>query len=476
MRRTRILATIGPACADEATIAALLAAGTDAFRLNFSHGTIETHTEAVRRIRDIAAAAGRSAAILQDLSGPKIRIGPLAQPIDLSDGTDLVIAQGGFPGQAGRVSADSDALFTSVRAGHTLLLDDGKIELEVTGVAPGEISTRVVAGGRLESHKGINVPGVALRTSALTPKDIEDLRAGIAMGVDLVALSFVQSADDVRAAKAAAASAGAPDMPIIAKIEKPQAVEHLDDILQVADGLMVARGDLGIELPLETLPAVQKRLILAARRRGLPVIVATQVLESMREEPRPTRAEVTDAAHAVDEGADAIMLAGETAVGRYPVKAVATLDAIVREAEKALEPGPGRTVSEEDRRPGVDARWPSAKDDHGRALCEAAVTLAERARATAIVAVTRAGKTARMLAALRPSVRILAVTGTPRTAARLALVWGVTPVTTERLGPEEVRETLIARALVPAGATVVFVSMHPVLSRDGTNFVRVERI
>jgi pyruvate kinase len=296
------------------------------------------------------------------------------------------------------------------------------------------------------------------------------------MGVDLVALSFVQSADDVRAAKAAAASAGAPDMPIIAKIEKPQAVEHLDDILQVADGLMVARGDLGIELPLETLPAVQKRLILAARRRGLPVIVATQVLESMREEPRPTRAEVTDAAHAVDEGADAIMLAGETAVGRYPVKAVATLDAIIREAEKALEPGPGWTVSEEDRRPGVDARWPSTKDDHGRALCEAAVTLAERARATAIVAVTRAGKTARMLAALRPSVRILAVTGTPRTAARLALVWGVTPVTTERLGPEEVRETLIARALVPAGATVVFVSMHPVLSRDGTNFVRVERI
>jgi pyruvate kinase len=462
MRRTRILATIGPACADHATIAALLAAGTDAFRLNFSHGTIETHAEAVRRIREVAAVAGRGAAILQDLSGPKIRIGPLVQPVDLSDGTDLVIAQGEFPGQAGRVSSDSDALFTSVRVGHTLLLDDGKIELEVTGVAPGAISTRVVAGGRLESHKGINVPGVALRTSALTPKDINDLRAGIAMGVDLVALSFVQSADDVRAAKAAAASAGAPDMPIIAKIEKPQAVEHVDDILQVADGLMVARGDLGIEVPLETLPAVQKRLILAARRHGLPVIVATQVLESMREEPRPTRAEVTDAAHAVDEGADAIMLAGETAVGRYPVKAVATLDAIIREAEKALASGPDRPAA--------------TRDEHGRALCEAAVTLAERARATAIVAVTRAGKTARMLAALRPSVRILAVTGTPRTAARLALVWGVTAVTTERLGPEEVRETLIARALVPAGATVVFVSMHPVLSRDGTNFVRVERI
>jgi pyruvate kinase len=477
MRRTRILATIGPACADQATIAALLAAGTDAFRLNFSHGTIETHAEACRRIREIAVAARRDVAILQDLSGPKIRIGPLDQPIDLADGTKLVIAQGEFPGSAGRVSAASDALFTSVRTGHTLLLDDGKIELEVTAVAPGEIATRVVAGGRLESHKGINVPGVALRTSALTPKDIEDLRAGVAMGVDLVALSFVQSADDVRAAKAAAASAGAPDMPIIAKIEKPQAVEHLDDILQVADGLMVARGDLGIELPLETLPAVQKRLILAARRRGVPVIVATQVLESMREEPRPTRAEVTDAAHAVDEGADAIMLAGETAVGRYPVKAVSTLDAIIREAEKVLELGPGRTIYGDDTRlPGADGQLAPVKGDHGRALCEAAVTLAERARATAIVAVTGAGKTARMLAALRPSVRVLAVTETAKTAARLALVWGVTPVTTGGLAPEDVRETLISRALVPAGATVVFVSMHPVLSREGTNFVRVERL
>ena len=336
MRRTRILSTIGPATADEATIAELLAAGTDAFRLNFSHGTVDAHAESCRRIRAVAAAAGRDVAILQDLAGPKIRIGPVAEPIDLAEGDTLVIAQGEFEGRAGRVSASSEALFTSVRPGHPLLLDDGRIELEVQGIAPGEITTRVVGGGKLESHKGINVPGVPLRTSALTANDIEDLRAGIAMGVDIVALSFVQSPDDVFAAKAAAAAAGATDMPIIAKIEKPQAVEQIDDILQVADGIMVARGDLGIELPLETLPAVQKRLIAAARRRGIPVIVATQVLESMREEPRPTRAEVTDAAHAVDEGVDAIMLAGETAIGRYPVRAVATLDAIVREAERAL--------------------------------------------------------------------------------------------------------------------------------------------
>ena len=477
MRRTRILSTIGPATSDQEKIAELLAAGTDAFRLNFSHGNAGTHAEVCKRIRTAAAATGRDVAILQDLSGPKIRIGPVERPIHLADGDSLVIAQGEFAGQPGRVSALAEALFTSVRPGLRLLLDDGRIELEITGVAPGEISTRVIAGGVLESHKGINVPGVALRTSALTPKDVEDLRAGIAMGVDVVALSFVQSADDVLAAKAAAASAGAADMPIIAKIEKPQAVEQVDEILEVADGIMIARGDLGIELPLETLPAVQKRLILAAHRRGAPVIVATQVLESMREEPRPTRAEVTDAAHAVDEGAHAIMLAGETAIGKYPVRTVATLDAIIREAERALGEGLGRGALAADARvAGSDIRTPAtAKEEHGRALCEAAVALADRTRAAAIVAVTRAGRTARMLAALRPAARIIAVTSATRTAARLALVWGVTPVTTERLAADDVREILVTRGLVPAGAIVVFVSMQPVLSHEGTNFVRVER-
>jgi pyruvate kinase len=476
MRRTRILSTIGPASAARDTIEALLEAGTDAFRLNFSHGTIDTHAETCRRIREAAAATGRNVAILQDLGGPKIRIGPLDPPIDLAEGDTLVLGQGEFAGKAGLVPVASDALFTSVRSGHRLLLDDGRIELEITGVAPGKLTTRVVGGGRLEAHKGINVPDVPLRTSALTPKDLEDLRAGIAMGVDLIGLSFVQSADDVRAAKAAAASAGAPDMPIIAKIEKPQAVDHLDDILQFADGLMVARGDLGIELPLEKLPAVQKRIILAARRRGVPVIVATQVLDSMREEPRPTRAEVTDAAHSVDEGADAIMLAGETAVGKYPVRAVATLDAIIREAESALDAAASRALMADDiRLAGLEARpgTPPGKDDHARALCEAAVSLADRTRAAAIVAVTRAGRTARMLAALRPATRILAITSAPKTAARLALVWGVTPVMSAELEPDDVRETLAS--IVPTGSIVVFVSMHPVLSR-GTNFLRIERL
>lgn len=464
MRRTRILTTLGPASADADTLRALLDAGTDAFRLNFSHGSVDSHRETCARIRGVADAAGRHVAVLQDLGGPKIRIGPLAAPLALERGDALRIEYGTFEGGPGRVSCAFDALFTSVAAGQRLLLDDGRIELEVEDVAPGALETRVVEGGTLGAHKGINVPDVPLRTSALTPKDVEDLRAGIAMGVDLVALSFVQSPDDVAAARAVAADAGAPDLPIIAKIEKPKAVEVVDDILELADGLMVARGDLGIEMPLEQLPSVQRRLIQAARRRGVPAIVATQVLESMRYEPRPTRAEVTDAAHAVDEGADAVMLAGETAVGRYPVGAVRVLDTILREAEKAAPPLP---------------RMPAPAPlvvEHGRALCEAAVTLAERSRAAAIVAVTESGQTARLLATLRPSARILAATASPQTGARLSLVWGVTPVVTPEPTLASVRATLAARRLVPAGAIVVFVSMHQVLGREDTNFVHVETL
>jgi pyruvate kinase len=264
-----------------------------------------------------------------------------------------------------------------------------------------------------------------------------------------------------------AAAAGARDLPIIAKIEKPQAVEHIDEILQVADGLMIARGDLGIEVPLETVPGVQRRLVLAARRAGVPVILATQVLESMCTEPRPTRAEVTDAAHAVDEGVDAIMLSGETAVGRSPVRVVATLDAIAREAERDLS----GSSSVEVRTSKLHMNAP-----HGRALCEAAVTLAREAGAAAIVAVTTAGNTPRMLASLRPDAAILAATSSEHTAARLSLVWGITAIVTGATKLESVRAALLDRHLVPAGATVVFVSIQPALGQDGTNFVRVEKI
>jgi pyruvate kinase len=463
-RRTRILVTLGPSSDDAATIRQLIDAGADAFRLNFSHGVAADYVATCARIRETAAAAGREVAILQDLGGPKIRTGPLASPFNLHDGETLAIDKGDGAGERGRISCGFDGLFTAAARGQRLLLDDGRIELEVESVTPTRVVTRVVNGGMLDAHKGINLPGVRVPIAALTQKDLGDLRAGIAMGVDLAALSFVQSADDVRAARAAAIAAGAPSLPIVAKIEKPSAVEAIDDILAVADGVMVARGDLGVELPIETLPAVQKRIVSAARRRGVPVILATQVLESMRLAPRPTRAEVTDAAHAVDEGVDAIMLAGETSIGRFPVKAVSTLDAIIREAEHALDPAT---------RVMPDA---SVGAGHGRALCEAAVTLAERAEAAAIVAVTESGRTARLLAALRPTVSVLAATADSRVASQLTLVWGVRALTIDRTDLGSIRDAIRARALVPSGSAVVFVSMRQELGSDGANFVHVERM
>lgn len=462
MRRTRILSTVGPASESPDLIRALIDAGTDAFRLNFSHGTHEWHAEMYRRIRRAAADAGRFIAVLQDLSGPKIRIGTLNAPLTLAAGESLVIEAGEFVGGAGRVSCSFEALFTSVPAGSRLLLDDGRIELEVVAASSGRLATRVMTGGVLESHKGINAPGISMKTSALTEKDAADLAFGVGLGVDLVAVSFVQSADDMRHVRAAAERAGAATVPLIAKIEKPQAVDDLAAILDVSDGLMVARGDLGIELPLETIPAVQRTIVRAARERGVPVIVATQVLESMRSAPRPTRAEVTDAAHVVDEGADAVLLAGETAIGQYPSGSVATLDRILREAEKTPAPAPVMDL----------IGWSA----HGHALCEAAVAVASRAPAEAIVALTEGGRTARLLAALRPHARIIAVTPTAATAARLALVWGITPVVASATAEADVTQILRQQSLVSPGSTVVFVSMAEDLRSAESNFVRVERI
>ncbi|HEX5068797.1 MAG TPA: pyruvate kinase, partial [Vicinamibacterales bacterium] len=448
-------------------IRALIDAGTDVMRLNFSHGTIEWHADVCSRIRRAATDAGRFVAVLQDLSGPKIRIGALASPISLEPGGGLAIELGDFAGGPGRVSTTFDALFHSVSAGARLLLDDGRIELDVTRVSPGRLETRVITGGLLESHKGINAPGVEMKTPAMTAKDATDLAAGIRMGVDLVAVSFVQSADDLRRVRAAAAQAGAPQLPLVAKIEKPHAVERVESILDACDALMVARGDLGIEMPLETIPAVQRRLVVAARRRGAPVIVATQVLESMRSSPRPTRAEVTDAAEIVEEGADGVLLTGETAIGRYPEAAVSTLDRILREAERSRSPA-SPAVAE-----GDSGRQPA----HARALAEAAVALAARANARAIVALTGSGHTALVLAALRPAARILALTPNPTTASRLAVVWGVQPILASGDGLDHARGLLRSQNLVGAGSVVVFVAIGPDLANDGaSNFVHAETL
>jgi len=465
MRHTKIIATLGPASSAPSTLDALIAAGADVFRLNFSHGTHETHGAMFEQVRKAAGRAGRHVAILQDLSGPKIRTGPLTggQPVTLAEGAELRIAAGDAAGDARRVFTPYAPLITSARPGDRLLLDDGRIELRVTAKDGGELTTVVLNGGTLGEHKGINAPGVPLPASAITAKDEADLRFGIALGVDLVALSFVQTAEDVTRARSIAKDAGR-DMSFIAKIERPHAMENLDAILGLCNGVMVARGDLGLEMPLEQVPRAQKQIVRRARSLGRPVIVATQVLESMRSEPRPTRAEVSDAANAVDEGVDAIMLAGETAAGAYPVRAVQTLDAIISDAETL--PPSDHIV------PAVDP----AGRPHWRALCEAAITLATSGQADAIVAITRVGRTAELLASLRPRAPVYAVTPSDSVARRLSLNWGVTALVSEDRDAPSVERALIARRCLPAACVVVFVNVSADLSRPDGNFLNVQRL
>jgi pyruvate kinase len=469
MRRTKIIATVGPASDTDAMLDALITAGVDIFRLNFSHGTQQSQGATYDRVRKAAERSGRHVAILQDLSGPKIRTGRLqgGRPIELKPGASLRIATGDFEGDDKRIATMFDGVARNVHPGDRLLLSDGQIELRVEATDGKEILTTVVDGGILGEHKGINAPGLDLPASAITLKDADDLRFGLSLGVDMVAISFVQTAKDLHQARELVEADDA-SVPLVAKLERPQALEHLDEILESSDAVMVARGDLGLEMPLERVPRAQKEITRRARLRQIPVILATQVLESMTSEARPTRAEVSDAANAVDDGVDAIMLAGETAVGAFPARAVQTLDAIIREAES----GPVLETS---------AVRPQGVHDHAQALCEAAVTLAERGNAEAIVAVTRGGGTARRLSALRPRVPILATTDRSETARRLNLYWGVTPVCTE-IGENVddagtlIRSQLVARGLVPAGASVVLVSINPDLARPDANYLKIQQL
>lgn len=471
MRRTKIIATLGPATDSAASIGELIGAGVDVFRLNFSHGTHDAHATAVTRIRAAAQQQSRCVAVMQDLAGPKIRTGRLAGgvPIELREGDRLEIVVGDDVGGPGRVFTTFAGLASSVRPGDRLLLDDGRIELKVEGTRPGTIETVAVDGGLLGEHKGINAPGVALPGDSLTSKDAVDMAFGVHIGVDFIALSFVRSAADIVAARNHLRTAGAPALPLVAKLERPEAVTNMNEVLQEADAVMVARGDLGLELPLEQVPRVQKEVTRRARAFGIPVIVATQVLESMRIEARPTRAEVSDAAHAVDTGVDAIMLAGETAIGRHPIKAVQTLDATIRDAETMpLERGSSIEGSR-------------LLGGHGRAICEAAVTLATRGGAAAIVAITRGGKTARLLSALRPAVPIYAATDQPAISRLLTLAWGVVPVLADLSGDvseaaSRIGAMLVAGGSVPAGSVVVMVSITPDLARGPSNFLKMQRV
>lgn len=470
MRQTRIIATLGPSTASDERVVALARAGVDIFRLNFSHGTHEQHAESVARVRRAAALVSRELAVLQDLSGPKIRTGRLAdgRPVLLPRGHRLIIATGDDVGTATCVFTTFAGLAATVEPGMRLLLDDGKLELRVVESDGERLEAEVVVGGDLGEHKGINAPDVALPAAAMTEKDEVDLRFGLSLDVDLVALSFVQRAQDLRDVRVALGTAHA-GVALIAKIERPQALSNLDAILAECDGVMVARGDLGNEVPLESVPRIQKELTRRAQARGLPVIVATQVLESMRTAPRPTRAEVSDAANAVDDSVDAIMLSGETASGEYPVEAVRMLDAVIRDVE-GLHNTP---------RPAVEAGVLDVP--HNKSICEAAITLAASARADAIVAVTREGKTARMLSSLRPAVPVHAITPTSVTARRLMLHRGLEPLPLDR-GPwadpagTDIERQLLERGVLRNGDTIVFVSVNADLTRPDANFLRIRRI
>jgi pyruvate kinase len=471
MRRTKIIATVGPASDDDRSLDMLIAAGTDIFRLNFSHGTVDTQSATFQRIRAAAARARRDVAILQDLGGPKIRTGANkgGRPLTLNTGEHISVVTGDVPCEPGQLSTTFEGLARSVKPDDPLLLADGQVELRVDSTDGRTILATVVQGGELGEHKGINAPGVALPASAITRKDVADLRAGVSLGVDMVAISFVQSAADVLEARRLLNEANAGDTPIVAKLERPQALEHLDEILAACDGVMVARGDLGLEMPLERVPTAQKAITRRARGKGIPVILATQVLESMTVEPRPTRAEVSDAANAVDDGVDAIMLSGETAAGAFPARAVHVLDAVIREAERGPRGGAAPPTNG-----GPDG-------DQQEALCEAAVTLANRSDASAIVAITRHGSTARQLAALRPHAPIIAACEREDIARRLSLYWGVLAIRMD-IGQNMdaagalVGQELVTRGLIPRGAPVVFVRVDADRTRADANYVKVHQL
>ncbi|MCX5976828.1 MAG: pyruvate kinase [Coprothermobacterota bacterium] len=476
MRRTKIVATLGPASDSEETLRGLIRVGVDVVRLNFSHGSAEEHQARVERVRRLAAQEGRAVAILQDLQGPKIRTGRLVGggPVQLVEGASLtLVSQKLTSGQSGRgtaerVSTSYPALAEDVKPGDRILLDDGLLELRVAAVAGGEVRTEVMHGGPLGEHKGINLPGVAVSAPALGEKDLRDLALGLQMGVDYVALSFVREAEDLRKLRRVIEAAGC-DTPIIAKLEKPEALDQLEEILEACEGVMVARGDLGVELSPEAVPIAQKRIIEAANRAAKPVITATQMLESMIEHPRPTRAEASDVANAIFDGTGALMLSEETAVGRFPLETIRTMNAIACQAEGELSHW--------------GHRW--ARNSHtnltSQAVAHAAVDLAEDLAVALIVAFTRGGATARYLAQLRPAVPILAFTPRPETYRRLALYWGVVPLCcVEVQGLEEmlveVEKRVLGGGYAQPGQRIVLTGGLPVGSAAATNFLRVHTL
>ena len=467
MRRAKIVCTLGPATSTPERIKALVEAGMDVARLNLSHGSYQDHERIYRMVRDASDTTGRGVGIVVDLQGPKIRLGRLASgPVELQQGQRFTVTTRHVPGDSEIASTTYAGLPGDVGPGDPILINDGKVSLEVLEVDGGDVLTRVVVGGRISSQKGINLPGVAVSVPAMSEKDKKDLRWALGLTVDMIALSFVRSAADADDVRAIMDEAGG-QLPVIAKIEKPQAIDNIDEIIDVFDGVMVARGDLGVECPLEDVPFLQKQVIESARRQAKPVIVATQMLESMINAPHPTRAEASDVANAVLDGADAVMLSGETSVGEYPIATVATMARILESTE---DHGLARMAA-------ID--WQPRS--RGGVIAKAAAEVAERVGARYLVAFTQSGDSARRLSRYRSRIPILAFTPIPLVRSQLSLSWGVETFIGEEVDHtdemvRQVDEALLKIGRVQEGDIVVIIAGSPPGLPGSTNALRIHRM
>jgi pyruvate kinase len=465
-RRAKIICTIGPSCSTEAALRQLVQVGMDVARLNFSHGSHRDHEGSIETLRRVAAEEGKSICILQDLQGPKIRTGTLKdhQPVTLKTGAQVTITTREVQGTPELISTTFKGLADEVKLGTCILLSDGRIELRVTNIIGEDVECQVINGGTLGEHQGINLPGAALSIPALTEKDRKDLEFGLEHGVDAIALSFVRSAADVLEAKKIIA-AHKKDVPVIAKLEKPQALDQLEAILEACDGVMVARGDLGVEMPPEKVPVIQKHVIRRATEWRKPVIIATQMLESMIENPRPTRAEASDVANAIFDGTDAVMLSAETASGRYPNEAVCMMAKIVVEAESNM----------------ADYMQPRRRTRRGlsisETICESIAHAAEDLNIAAIAVFTETGSSARMVSKFRPKSRIYAFSHLASVCNRMNLLWGVLPVRREHARNAEEMLATAEQELVRSGKLAAGDILGVVAGRQmaagSTNFMRL---
>ncbi|MDJ0829180.1 MAG: pyruvate kinase [Desulfobacterales bacterium] len=468
-RRTKIVATIGPASNTRDVLEKMVEAGMNVARLNFSHGSYEDHAEAIRNIRSISRSKNRPVGILMDLQGPKIRVGKLegGKPVRLRRNRKFAITSRTLKGTAEMVSTTYRRLVTDVRKGDTILLDDGLIRLEVENTRERTVECRVVNGGYLKENKGINLPGVKVSAPSLTEKDKRDVNFGIQYNVDYFALSFVRSSEDLKQIKAILKRQGS-DIPVIAKIEKPEAIENLSEILESADGIMVARGDLGVELKLELIPTIQKHIIHKATHQNKLVITATQMLETMSANPIPTRAEASDVANAILDGTDAVMLSGETATGRFPVKAVRMMVKIAREAESSAFMRYNIQFE----------RDPSDLVTH--AVAQSAVNILHEINGNSIVAFSVSGKTSKQISKQRPSNPVYAFTSGKATYNRLSLLWGITPMYIPEIKDarrliEGSEHLLIEKGLVTKEDLIVLV-IGMGLKEGSTNMIKIHRV